>query len=123
MKITKIQPHIVFGGWRNWVFVEVQTDEGLTGYGEATLEGKEQAVVGAVEDFSRYLLGKDPRQVELHWATMYRDSYWRKGAVLTTALGALEIAMWDISAKSLGVPIYRLFGGPVRTEVPAYANG
>lgn len=123
MKITEIHPRIVFGGWRNWVFVEVQTDEGITGCGEATLEGKEKAVVGAVEDFSRHLIDKDPRRVEVHWATMYRDSYWRKGPVLSTALGSLDIAMWDILAQSLGVPICGLFGGPFRTEVPAYANG
>ncbi len=123
MKVTAIRPQVVFGAWRNWVFVEVLTDDGLIGLGEATLEGKEQAVVGALTDLSRYLVGRDPTHIETHWLAMFRDSYWRKGPVLNTALGALDIAMWDLLGQSLGVPIHRLQGGPVRTWVPAYANG
>ena len=123
MKVSAIKPHLVFGAWRNWVFVELETDEGLIGLGEATLEGKEHAVLGAIEDLGRYLIGQDPTLIETHWLSMYRDSYWRKGGVLNTALGALDIAMWDIHAQALGVPIHRLLGGPVRDRVQAYANG
>ena len=123
MKVTAIRPQIVFGAWRNWVFVELDTDAGLVGLGEATLEGKERAVMGAIEDLGRYLIGRDPTLIETNWLAMYRDSYWRKGGVLNTALGALDIAMWDLHAQALEVPIHRLLGGPVRDKVPAYANG
>lgn len=122
MKITQIETHLVFAGWRNWVLVTMDTDQGISGIGEATLEGREKAVVGAVEDLARYLLGKDPFRIEEHWFTLYRTGVWI-GPVTLTALSALEIAMWDIVGKVTGQPVYNLLGGKMRDRVRVYANG
>jgi galactonate dehydratase len=123
MKITDIKCFVVDCYRTNWVFVKMFTDEGLYGVGEGTLEYKEHALVGAIEDLKRYLIGKDPRQIEFHVMTMYRDAYWRGGAVLMSAVSAVEMCMWDILGKSLGVPVSTMLGGQVRDRVPLYANG
>ncbi|GBF73297.1 galactonate dehydratase [Paenibacillus sp. 598K] len=123
MKIIDIKSYTVYCYRTNWVFVQVMTDEGISGVGEATLEYKEQAVVGAIAELKRYLIGKDPTQIELHYHNIYRDAYWRGGAVLMSALSAVEAAMWDINGKALGVPVYRLLGGKYRDKVKVYANG
>jgi len=123
MKITAVRTYLTFGGWRNWVFVQVETDKGLTGLGEATVEGKEQTIAAAVADLSRYLVGKDPRRIEEHTYAMYRDAFWRGGPVLNSAISGVEQALWDIKGKVLGAPVYELLGGPCRERVKAYANG
>ena len=123
MKITKVSTHVVHCYRTNWVFVQIDTDEGITGVGEATLEMKELSVATAVEELSRYLVGKDPREIERHYHAMYRDSYWRIGPVLMSALSGVEMCLWDITAKELGVPVYRLFGGKCNDKVKGYANG
>lgn len=123
MKVTDIKTFLVDCYRTNWVFVKVYTDEGIDGVGEATLEYKEKALVGAVEHIKEYLVGKDPRQIEKHWHDIYRDAYWRGGAVLMSALSAVEMAMWDILGKSLGVPVYQLLGGKVHEKVRIYVNG
>ena len=105
MKITKIKSFVVDCFRTNWVFVKVYTDEGITGVGEGTLEYKEKALVGAIEHIESYLVGKDPRQIEKHYHDIYRDAYWRGGAVLMSALSAVEMALWDILGKSLNVPV------------------
>lgn len=107
----------------NWVFVKVYTDAGITGIGEATLEYKEKALLGAVEELKHYLIGKDPLKTELHYHNIYRDSYWRNGPVLMSALSAVETCLWDINGKALDVPIYRLLGGKYQDKVRIYANG
>ncbi|MCK9356730.1 MAG: galactonate dehydratase [Dehalococcoidia bacterium] len=122
MKITDIKTFVVNAYRTNFVFVKMYTDEGVTGVGEGTLEYKEQALVGAINDLKPYLIGQDPRQIEKHVYMMYRDSYWRTGAVLMSAISAVEIAMWDISGKVFGVPVSHLLGGPVRDSVRMYAN-
>lgn len=123
MKIIDIKTFTVFCYRTNWVFVKIYTDEGITGLGEATLEYKERALEGAIEELKRYLIGKDPLDIELHYHNMYRDSYWRNGPVLMSALSAVEICLWDINAKALGVPIYRLLGGKYHDKVKIYVNG
>ena len=123
MKITDIKTFTVFCYRTNWVFVKIYTDEGITGLGEATLEYKERALLGAIEELKRYLIGKDPLDIELHYHNIYRDSYWRNGPVLMSALSAVEICLWDINAKALGVPIYRLLGGKYHDKVKIYVNG
>ncbi len=123
MKVTDVKTFVTDCFRTNWVFVKVYTDEGIEGVGEATLEYKEKALVGAVEHIKEYLVGKDPRDIELHWHTIYRDAYWRGGAVLMSALSAVETAMWDILGKSLGVPVYQLLGGKIRDKVRIYVNG
>ncbi len=123
MKVRDIKTFVVDCFRTNWVFVKVYTDEGIDGVGEATLEYKEKALLGAVEHIKEYLVGKDPRDIEKHWHLIYRDAYWRGGAVLMSALSAVETALWDILGKSLGVPVYRLMGGKVNEEVRIYVNG
>ncbi len=123
MKVIDIKPFVVDCFRTNWVFVKVYTDEGITGVGEATLEYKEKALLGALEHIKEYLVGKDPREIEKHWHTIYRDAYWRGGAVLMSALSAVECALWDILGKSLDVPVYRLLGGKYHDKVRIYVNG
>jgi galactonate dehydratase len=123
MKITDIKTFAMDAVRVNWIFVKVYTDEGVTGVGEATLEYKGAAVVSAIEDLKNYLVGKDPMDIELHVYRMYRDSYWRTGPILCTAISGIEIALWDIAGKFLGVPVYRLLGGMIRDRIPIYANG
>ena len=122
MKVTDVKTFVVDCFRTNWVFVKVYTDEGITGVGEGTLEYKEKALVGAVEHIRSYLIGKDPRQIEKHYHDIYRDAYWRGGAVLMSALSAVEMALWDILGKSLGVPVYQLLGGKVNEDCPVCKN-
>ena len=123
MKVTDVKAFTVDCFRTNWVFVKVYTDEGIDGVGEATLEYKEKALLGAVEHIKDYLVGKDPRNVEKHFHDIYRDAYWRGGAVLMSALSAVETALWDILGKSLGVPVYALLGGKVHDSARIYVNG
>ncbi len=122
MRITDLKTYIVHCYRTNWVFIQIETDAGITGIGEATLEMKEKAVEAAVLELKEYLLGKEPREIERHFHVMYRDSYWRIGPVLMSALSAVEMALWDISARELDVPAYRLLGGKCNDRVKAYAN-
>lgn len=123
MKITDIKTFVVDCFRTNWVFVKVYTDEGICGVGEGTLEYKEKALCGAVEHIKNYLTGKDPCTIEKHYHDIYRDAYWRGGAVLMSALSAVECALWDILGKSLGVPVYQLLGGKVNEGCRIYVNG
>ena len=123
MKVTDIKTFTVDCFRTNWVFVKVYTDEGINGVGEATLEYKEKALIGAVEHIKDYLVGKNPLEIEKHWHTIYRDAYWRGGAVLMSALSAVDTALWDILGKSLNVPVYQLLGGKANDKVRIYVNG
>ena len=123
MKVTDVKTFVVDCFRTNWVFVKVYTDAGIDGVGEATLEYKEKALLGAVEHIREYLLGKDPRTIEKHFHDIYRDAYWRGGPVLMSALSAVEMALWDILGKSLGVPVYQLLGGKIHEKVRIYVNG
>lgn len=124
MKITAIKTFICHAYRTNWVFVKVYTDvDGLYGVGEATLEYKEHTVAQACMELERELVGKDPHNIEAVWHSTYRDAYWRGGPVLMSALSAIEMALWDIKGKDLGVPVYQLLGGKVRDSIACYANG
>lgn len=123
MKVTDIKCFAVDCFRTNWVFVKVYTDEEIDGVGEATLEYKEKALLGAVEHIKEYLVGKNPLDIEKHWHAIYRDAYWRGGPVLMSALSAVEMALWDILGKSLNVPVYQLLGGKVNDKVRIYVNG
>ena len=105
MKIKSIKTFKIDCFRTNWVFVKVETDEGIHGIGEGTLEYKEKALLGAVEHIKEYLVGKNPLEIEKHWHGIYRDAYWRGGAVLMSALSAVEMALWDILGKHLNVPV------------------
>ncbi len=123
MKITSIRPLICHAYRTNWVFVKVSTDEGIHGVGEATLEYREQTVAQAMLELERSLIGRDPHDIEAIWHETYRNVYWRGGPVLMSALSGIEMALWDIKGKALGVPVYQLLGGRVHESVPCYANG
>lgn len=122
MKVTQIKTFTCHAYRTNWVFVKVITDSGLYGVGEATLEYREPTVVQAIKELERYLVGKDPHNIEAFWHDAYRDAYWRGGVVLMSALAGVEMALWDIKGKALGVPVYQLLGGKVRDSVKCYAN-
>ena len=123
MKVTDIRVFAVDCFRTNWVFVKVDTDEGISGVGEATLEYKEKALFGAVEHIREYLVGENPLDIERHFHSIYRDAYWRGGPVLMSALSAVEMALWDILGKHLGVPVSTLLGGRVHEKVRIYVNG
>ena len=123
MKITAIKTVVVNAQMRNWVFVKVETDvAGLHGWGEASLEWKTRAVVGAVEDFAPMLVGEDPERIEFLYQKMYRQSFWRMGVIGMSAISGIEQALWDIRGKSLGQPVYKLLGGAVRDKVRMYTH-
>lgn len=124
MKITKIETHVCHARMRNWIFVKVLTDQdGLFGWGEATLEWHTRAVVGAVEDLAQLLIGEDPTRVEHLWQMMFRQHFWHgAGIVRATAIAGIDIALWDILGKVAGLPCSKLFGGPVRDYVRTYCH-
>lgn len=123
MKVTRIETFICDAYRTNWVFVKVHTADGITGVGEATLEMRETTVAAACHELERYLVGRDARDIDAFWHDAYRDAYWRGGVVLMSALAGVEMALWDIKGKALGVPVWQLLGGCVRREVSCYANG
>ena len=122
MKITGLKTAVVNAEMRNWVFVKVETDEGLYGWGEASLEWKTRSLVGAVEDFAPMVIGEDPTRIEHLYQKMYRQSFWRVGVIGLSAISAIEQACWDILGKSLGQPVYKLLGGAVRDKVRMYTH-
>jgi len=123
MKVTGIKTFIHRGHF-NWLLVKIETDEGISGWGEASTQAANKATEAAVHAIGEnYLMGKDPRQIELHFSTMLRNSYWRPSIILYSAISGLEIAMWDILGKSLNVPIYTLLGGVCHPRLKTYHNG
>lgn len=123
MKIVAVTTRVVNAEMRNWVFVRVETDEaGLFGWGEATLEWKTKAVVGAIEDLAPLIVGRDPRDIEQIVRVLKKHSFWRLGVIGMSAISGIEIALWDILGKSLGVPVWRLLGGQVRDKVKVYTH-
>jgi galactonate dehydratase len=121
MKITKITTTVVNAKMRNWVVVRVFTDvAGLIGIGEATVEFQARAVVGAVEDLAPLLIGRDPREIERNWQIMYRHPFFKGGVVTMSAISGIDQALWDISAKDLNVPLWRILGGLARDRVRMY---
>lgn len=122
MKITDIQAWPVWGGQRNFLFVTVDTDEGIYGVGEAGITGREKAVIGAVENFRDILVGEDPFRIEHIWQVLFRGGFFPAQRILTSAMSAIDIALWDIKGKALGVPVYELLGGRVRDKVVCYPH-
>ena len=122
MKITAIKPYPVWVGHRNQLIVKVETDQGIFGWGESGLSGREKAVVGAMEHYAQFLIGRDPFQIGALWQEMYRSQYFEGGRVLQAAISALDIALHDIKGKALGVPVYDLLGGKQRYEIPTFAS-
>ena len=122
MRITAIDCHPVWIGHRNQLLVKVSTDQGLHGWGESGLSGRELAVVGAISHYRELLIGRDPMQAGALWQELYRGQYFEGGRVLTAAISAIDIALHDIRGKSLGVPVHQLLGGRHRSRVPALAS-
>ena len=123
MKITGIRTVVVNAEMRNWVFVKVETDQdGLYGWGEATLEWKTRAVVGCVQDLEPLMIGRDPRDIENGVRAMTKHGFWKLGVIGRSAIAGIEQAMWDIFGKSVGLPVWRLLGGKTREHVPVYTH-
>ena len=122
LKITGLKTFVVNVGSVNWVFCKILTNEGLTGLGEGSVTSKEATVAQAIQEHERFLLGKDPTEIELLWQGMFRYPRWRGGPILNSAISAVEIALWDILGKALGVPIYKLLGGAARRRIRLYKD-
>jgi L-alanine-DL-glutamate epimerase-like enolase superfamily enzyme len=120
MKITGIETFVVDAGWRPWQFVAVRTDAGITGYGECSDGRNPYGVVSTVEEFAPMLIGKDPRPIEMRYQDLYRMTRQSAGGIAAKAIAGVELALWDIKGKALGVPVYELFGGPVRERQQVY---
>ncbi|MBQ16222.1 MAG: galactonate dehydratase [Planctomycetaceae bacterium] len=119
IRITKLETLLVKP---RWLFLKIHTDAGLVGLGEPVVEGKAETVEAAVRQMEPYLVGKDPRAVVHHWQALYRHAFYRGGPVLTSAISGIDMALWDIKGKALGVPVYELLGGPTRNRVRVYAH-
>lgn len=124
MKIVDLKTFVVGAAWRNLIFIRLDTDEGISGYAEATSHNKTRALTGYLEEAKgRYVIGADPFDIENLFSRMFRLDYSYAATVQTTVISAVEIACWDIVGKALGQPVWRLLGGKCRETVPAYANG
>jgi galactonate dehydratase len=123
VRIVELETLPVGAGWKNWLFVRVHTDEGIVGLGEGTLNGFATTIEAAVRELSHLVIGEDPRDVRRLSKRLVERVSNDGGHIHKTAVAAIEVACWDILGKSLGAPIHRLLGGPVRETVPAYANG
>ena len=119
MKITDVE--IVQA--LHWPFVRIHTDAGISGIGEASAQQKELAVRTDVEAYREFLIGKNPFEIEHIWNALHRRTVWSGGPVTMSAIGGIEMALWDIKGKAAGMPVYGLLGGRVREKVKAYANG
>jgi galactonate dehydratase len=125
MKITSIKAILSSGGvpekTRNYIYVKIETDEGIVGWGEATIGPK--SIANIVEEYGQVLIGKDPGRIEEHWQTLYHHfQNLRGGPMMMPAIGGIEIALWDIKGKALGVPIYELLGGKMRDRIWCYGR-
>ena len=118
MKVTKIETFIVPP---RWLFLRMETDEGIVGWGEPIVEGRAATVQAAVEELSEYIIGKDPLRIEDHWQTMYRSGFYRGGPILMSAIAGIDQALWDIKGKYYNAPIYDLMGGACRDSVRVYS--
>jgi galactonate dehydratase len=122
LKIARIETFRFWAEWKNWLFVKVTTDDGLYGWGEASLAGAIDAVERAIHELGTALIGQDSGGVERHWQAMYHAWRWRGGAIQACAQAGLDIALWDLEGKRLGVPVYRLLGGPFASRIRTYAS-
>lgn len=122
MKITHVESYPVWTGHRNCLFVVVDTDEGIYGIGESGISSRELAVAGAVEHFKPLLIGQDPFRIEHIWQLLFRGGFFPGQGVVSAAISAVDIALWDIKGKALDVPVYELLGGRVRDKVVCYPH-
>ena len=118
MKVTGIHTYLVRP---RWCFVEMETDAGIRGWGEAVLEGHASTVAACVDEMAEYVIGQDPARIEDIWSTIYRAGFYRGGGVLMSAISGIDQALWDIKGKTLGAPVYQLLGGACRDRVRVYS--
>ena len=128
MKITGIKTNIFSSrhsnAKRNWLIVRIQTDEGIEGIGESSMLSSDPIVEAVIQEWSEnYLVGKDPLAGQVHWTRLHQDNLGRGGRLYSTVLSGIDIALWDLRGKILGVPVYQLLGGPFRDKLRVYANG
>ena len=122
MKITAIKTYIVWEGQRNLCVIKVEADDGAYGWGESGFTGRELAVDGIVRHFREWLIGRDSRKIGALWQEMYRSHYFEGGRVVTSAMSAIDIALHDMNARRLGIPVYQLLGGKHRYHVPCFVT-
>ena len=120
MKIAEVKWFPVWASRRNQLIVRIETDTGLFGLGESGVSGRELAVAGALRHFREFLLGRDPRRIGALWQELYRGQYFEGGRILTGAISAIDIALHDVVARSLGIPVYQLLGGAHRDRIPGF---
>ncbi len=118
MRIERLSTYLVAP---RWLFLRIDTDEGITGWGEPVIEGRAHTVAAAVEELADYLIGADPLTVEEHWQVLTKGGFYRGGAVLSSAVAGVDQALWDIVGKVHGVPVHELLGGPLRRRVRVYS--
>jgi galactonate dehydratase len=122
MKITDIKTYLVGAGGRNWIYVQVDTDQGISGIGEAYSVGPDEATVKVIEDYRGWLVGQDPRNIQYLWDLMYNTTRFPGGSVVNAAISGIEHALWDVSGKAAGLPVWALLGGRVRNKVRTYQS-
>lgn len=118
MKITKITTYRLPP---RWMFLKIETDEGVVGWGEPVIEGRARTVEAAVHELSDYLIGQDPSRINDLWQVMYRAGFYRGGPILMSAIAGIDQALWDIKGKVLNAPVWQLMGGLVRDKIKAYS--
>ena len=118
MKVTKLTTYRLAP---RWMFLKIETDEGVTGWGEPVIEGRARTVETAVNELSEYVIGKDPARINDIWQAMYRTGFYRGGPILMSAIAGIDQALWDIKGKVLGAPVYELLGGLVRDRMKMYS--
>lgn len=117
----KIIGHQLYQVPPRWLFLKIETDEGVTGWGEPILEGKAATVLTAVNEMMEYLTGKDPMHIEDHWNVLYRSPFYRGGPILMSAISGIDQALWDIKGKYFNAPVYQLMGGKARDKIKVYS--
>ncbi|SIN91731.1 galactonate dehydratase [Chitinophaga niabensis] len=117
----KIKSYELFQVPPRWLFLKIETDEGITGWGEPVIEGKAATVKTAVDELMEYLIGKDPMHIEDHWNVMYRAGFYRGGPILMSAIAGIDQALWDIKGKYYNAPVYQLLGGQARDKMKVYS--
>ena len=118
MKITKVNTYLIRP---RWCIVEIETDEGFVGYGEAVIEGKASTVAACVKEMEEYIIGKNPTKIEDIWNMLYRAAFYRGGPILMSAIAGIDQALWDIKGKAAGLPVYEMLGGKCRDRIKVYS--
>ena len=119
--MMKITSYTLYPVPPRWLFLKIETGEGITGWGEPVIEGKAATVKTAVDELMTYLIGKDPMNIEDHWNVMYRGGFYRGGPILMSAIAGIDQALWDIKGKYYGAPIHQLMGGKARDTIKVYS--